>query len=192
VFNDEEPPRSGWAEIITLAERLGGRRMLVPVDPEARVRMFGLAHELAGEGGLGWSSRFIMIDGSFKSDGQEGFPPSIAQSLARKYGYAPGGADTARARVTEVLAIFDEQLGRALAVGHRYLLGAVPTALDVYLATFLTPIVGVSEADCPGMDATLRSAFRYLNAQVGGLVSRTLAEHRLMLFERHLGWPIVL
>src|SRR4051794_29276424 len=36
VLHDDEPPRSGWAEILALAERLGGERALVPEDPERR------------------------------------------------------------------------------------------------------------------------------------------------------------
>ena len=46
VFYDDEPPRTGWAEILLLAERLGGRVSLVPSDPAQRARLFGLAHEL--------------------------------------------------------------------------------------------------------------------------------------------------
>ena len=41
---DEEPPRTGWAEILALAERLGGRMSLIPEGEEARVQTFGLAH----------------------------------------------------------------------------------------------------------------------------------------------------
>ena len=51
MFVDDEPPRSSWAAIITRTEGLGGRVSLVPAEAEARARMFGLVHELAGEGG---------------------------------------------------------------------------------------------------------------------------------------------
>jgi glutathione S-transferase len=192
VLFDDEKPRTGWAEIIALAERLGGRVPLVPAEPEARARLFGLVSELAGEGGLAWSNRLLMIDGGVRSGGQEGFPLPVAQYLAPKYGYSADRAAAARARVAEVLAIFDRTLAAARAAGHRYLLGDALTALDIYLATFLTPITGVTEAECPAMRAPLRPAFTYVGRQVGDLLSAELAAHRRFVYDEHLGWPIVI
>ena len=192
VFFDDEAPRSNWAAIVARTELVGGRPPLVPGDPEARARIFGLLHELAGEGGLGWSCRLVMIDGGLRSEGREGFPLAVAQRLAPKYGHAPEHVAPARARIAEVLAQFDRLLAAARAAGHGYLLGDAPTALDIYLATFLTPIVGVSEAECPTMRAPIRPAFAYLGREVGGLVSAALAAHRRFIYDQHLGWPIVL
>ncbi len=36
VLFDDEPPRTGWGEILALAERLGGRVSLVPDDDASR------------------------------------------------------------------------------------------------------------------------------------------------------------
>ena len=192
VFFDDDAPRSSWAAIITLAERLGGRLPLVPAAPDARARMFGLIHELAGEDGLGWCSRLLMIDGGIRSDGREGFPLPVARRLAPKYVHTPECAVPARARIAEGLALFDRLLADARAAGHRYLLGGAPTALDLYVATFLTPIAGVSDTECPGMLAPVRPAFTYLAREVGGLLSPALAAYRRFVFDEHLGWPIVL
>jgi glutathione S-transferase len=192
VFFDAEAPRSHWAAIVTRAERLGGRVALVPKDPETRASMFGLLHEVAGEDGLGWSSRLIMIDGGLRSDGREGFPLEVATRLAPKYGYAPERIAPARARIAEVLAQLDRRLADARAAGHRYLLGDAPTALDIYVATFLTPITGVTEAECPQMRAPVRPAFAYLGRAVGDLLSAEVAAYRRFMFDEHLGWPIVL
>jgi glutathione S-transferase len=192
VLFDDEPPRTGWAEIIALAERLGGRVPLVPADAETRVRMFGLIHELAGEGGLAWSNRLLMIDGGLRSGGREGFPLPVAQYLAPKYGHAADRAAPARARAAEVLALLDHALGAARAVGHRYLLGDTLTALDIYVATFLTPITGVTEAECPTMRAPLRPAFTHVEREVGPLLSADLAAYRRFIYDEHLGWPIVI
>jgi glutathione S-transferase len=192
VLCDDEPPRSDWAAIIALAERLGGAMPLVPAKPEARARMFGLIHELAGEDGLGWCGRLLMIDGGLRSEGREGFPLRVAQSLAPKYGHAPDRVAPALARIAEVLGLLDRALRDARAAGHRYLLGNAPTALDVYVATFLTPITGVSEAECPGMLPPLRPAFDCVGRQVGRLLSPELADHRRFMFDEHLGWPIVI
>src|ERR1700678_1201881 len=54
---DKEPPRSSWAEILLLAERLAPKPALLPQDPAERALVFGLAHEILGEEGLAWSRR---------------------------------------------------------------------------------------------------------------------------------------
>jgi len=192
VLFDDEPPRTGWAEILALGEQLVGACRLVPVDPPARVRLHGMAHELAGAGGLGWSSRLLMVHEGLSSQGARGFPLAVAQYLAPRYGYAVDRIPAARARILEVLGLFADQLASSRAAGHRYLLGDGLTALDLYLATFLTPIVGVTEADCPGMRSELRPAFAHLAAEVGPALPPALAEHRRWIFERHLPWPIPL
>jgi glutathione S-transferase len=192
LLNDDDPPRTGWAEILSLAERIGGRVSLVPANIERRVRLFGLVHELAGEGGVGYSSRLLMIHGSLATGGAAGFPLPVARYLAPKYGYAAERIPAARARIGDILRLFDDELERSRAKGHGYVLGAQPSALDIYLAAFLIPLFGVSEADCPGMRAELRVAFTYLNAQVKDLLTPTLEAHRAMMLERHLGWPITL
>ena len=46
---DNERPRSGWAEILLLAERLAPAPSLLPADAAERALVFGLAHEICGE-----------------------------------------------------------------------------------------------------------------------------------------------
>src|SRR4051794_8942682 len=46
VAYEQERPRTGWAEILFLAERLAPAPALIPGDPERRTLMFGLAHEI--------------------------------------------------------------------------------------------------------------------------------------------------
>jgi glutathione S-transferase len=192
VLFDDEPPRAGWAEILALAERLGGAASLVPSTPPERARLFGLAHELAGENGLGWSERLIMIHGSLISGGARSFPLPVAQYLAAQYGYAPERFEPARARAVEILAWFDRLLADSHAAGHRYLVGDRLTALDLYLATFLTPIVGVTPDECPAMAPPVRPAYQYLGEQIGADLPPSLVEHRQMIYREHLPWPIVL
>jgi len=183
VLYDDEPPRTGWAEILALAERLGGPP-LVPGPSGQRIIHHGLVHELAAEGGLAWCSRLLMIHGGVTSDGARGFPLKVAQFLAPRYGYEPDRVPAAQARIREVIGTFAERLD-----GRRYLLEDRLTALDLYLATFLTPVLGVSEEDCPGMRPELRAAFAYLRDEVGALPPAVVA-HRAGIFERHLPWPI--
>src|SRR3954470_8129799 len=58
---DDEPPRSGWAEILMLAERLAPTPGLLPLQPEARARALRLADEFCGQNGLGWNRRLQLV-----------------------------------------------------------------------------------------------------------------------------------
>jgi glutathione S-transferase len=187
-----EPRRTSWAEILMFAERAGGAVSLLPDDAADRIRLFGVAHEIAGEDGLGYSSRLVMIHGSFASGGAEGFPMMAAQYLAPKYGYTEDRFAAAKRRVLDVLELLHRMVEKAESEGRAYLLGNRLSALDIYLATFLTPIMGVSERECPAMMPQLRPAFAYLKKEVGHAVTASLAAHRARIFERHLAWPIEL
>ncbi|HEX3698213.1 MAG TPA: hypothetical protein VH374_22770 [Polyangia bacterium] len=191
IIFDDDPPRTGWAEFTRLADRLGGPGSVLPTVADERVRVIGLLHELAGEDGLGWCSRLLMIHGSLASGGARSFPLPVAQYLAKDYGYAPERVDQARARVADVLLTLQQQLRRSHAAGQAYLVGDRVTALDVYAAAFLTPLVGVSEEDCPAMLPVLRPAFACLQQEVAA-VPAALAAHRRFMFEHHLAWPIAL
>jgi hypothetical protein len=46
---ENERPRSGWAEILLLTERLAPIPSLLPTGPAERALVFGLAHEICGE-----------------------------------------------------------------------------------------------------------------------------------------------
>lgn len=192
VLFDDDPPRTGWAETIRLADRLGGAGSLIPIDVDQRVRMFGLMHELAGEDGLGWYGRLLMVHGSLTSGGAQSLPLRVGEYLARDYGYSAARAEAAPVRIAEVMRLLDGVLARSHAAGHAYLLGERLTALDIYAATSLTPIVGVSEAECPAMQPVLRPAFAYLHDRMASALPPPLAAHRRFLLERHLGLPMVL
>jgi glutathione S-transferase len=185
-----EPPRTGWAEILMLSERLSDRSPLVPADPEQRCKLFGLAHEIAGEGGLGWCARLLTIHGSLSTEGARGFPLRAAHYLARKYGYAPERVAAARAKVSSVMATLAAELARSQARGGDYLLGDTPSALDIYWATFSVLLVGASEADCPAMPAELRPIFSYLREDLGLEAPSPLLAHRALMYSRHLPWPL--
>jgi glutathione S-transferase len=192
LLNGDEPPRTGWAEILGFAERMGGEVSLIPADAESRIRHHGLAHELAGEDGFGWCARLVMTEGSLASQGATSFPLPVAQRLAGKYSYAPDRLAGALARLREILRLFDGELARSRAAGHRYLMGPRMTALDVYLATFLTYALPLAEADCPQTVSVVRPAFAYFVDQIGADVPPALIEHRAYMFENHLPFPIVL
>ena len=75
-------------------------------------------------------------------------------------------------------------------LAKRYAHAPVDRALDIYAATFLTPLSELTEADCPRLAPPLRAAFATAHEALGALVSPDLMAHRTMILERHLGWPI--
>ena len=188
---DDEPPRSGWAEILALAERLQPDVPLVPADPEARCRMYGLSHELMSEGGLVWCGRLITIDASIKSDGRSGFSVPVARYLASRYGYAPDRVDAARDRIAQVFAVLHEQLRRSQQAGGLYYFGEQMTALDIYCAAAMNIFAPLPHEQCP-MHPVARTAFEWLHRETAAALPPALIAHRDFMHERHLGLPVQL
>jgi glutathione S-transferase len=185
---ESERPRTGWAEILLLAERLRPAPALVPADPEQRAFFFGLCHELCGEMGLGWCRRLEAV-----SAGLARTPPDpIAGWLGRKYGHHPETAALAPGRVRDVLALLADLLAQSRARGGRYLLGAELTALDVYWATFCNLI-----SPLPPEQLALPEAMRPLFVAADPAVHEHLAKsgllaHRDFVYREHLELPVVL
>jgi glutathione S-transferase len=192
VFHEAEPARTHWAAITALAARLAGPDSVIPDDLGARVEAMGLLHEIAGEQGIGWNARLAMIDVSITSEGKRGFPLPVAQYLARRYGYSPDAAALGRARIERQLQALRDRLRAQQSLGHAYLGGPRVSALDVYLATFLTPLSDITPEECPQLEPALRRAFGSAHDAFGSLVPAELRAHRQRVFERHLGWPIAL
>jgi glutathione S-transferase len=183
-----EPIRTHWSEILETAERLGADRgapSLVPNDDGQRMQLFGLAHELLGEHGLVWSSRLLVIHRGLETEGKEGFPLRIASYLAPKYGYAPGRADAARARVR---ALFD-RFARLLE-GKTYALGGALTALDLYIATAFEPLSPLSPELCPDTHPIVRHAFATAAPELSKEIPAVLLAHRDRIYGKHLELPV--
>ena len=90
--------------------------------------MFGLSHEILGEGGLVWNVRLLLIHSGVTTDGRAGWPKPVAEYLARRYGYAPDRVAAARARAAGTLRLLDAVLAESRGRGHAYFLGPSPTA----------------------------------------------------------------
>jgi glutathione S-transferase len=192
VLHGDEPARTHWAAITTLAARLGAADAVIPTDVAARAEAMGLLHEIAGEDGVGWNARLAMIDVTLATDGARGFPLAVGQRLAKRYGYTPAAARSSGARIQQQLGHLSGRLAAQQALGHAYLGGPRVSALDVYLATFLTPLSDIPPEECPGLAPVLRQAFGCAHEALGELVPAELRSHRRMIFERHLTWPIAL
>jgi glutathione S-transferase len=192
VLYRSEPVRTHWAAITTLAARLAPPDVVLPSDVASRADAMGLLHEIAGEDGLGWNARLAMIDATLTTGGKRGFPLPVGERLAERYGYTPEAARAARDRAGHQLALVATRLRAQRAEGHDYLGGAHVSALDVYLATFLTPLSELPPEACPDLAPLLRQAFGCAHDSLGDLVPPDLAAHRQRMFERHLAWPIQL
>ncbi|MBL4686621.1 MAG: hypothetical protein JKY37_18640 [Nannocystaceae bacterium] len=186
---EQERPRGGWAEILLLAERLAPKPSLLPVDPAQRALVFGLAHELCGEAGLGWSRRLQLVHAGIHDGG--GFPKRVAKYLAKKYGYSPVAGESAGARVIALLGMLTDRLKAQREAGSRYYVGDSLTAADVYGATFTGMFNPLPSEQC-AMDATTRSVFETQDDETKAALGPILFEHRDMMYAEHLALPLSL
>ncbi len=186
VMLDDEPARTGWAEILLLAERLQPEPSLVPTDPADRALMMGLCQEILGEGGLCWSRR---VQGAHAGlTGQGGFSPKVSGYLAKKYGYRPEAAEAVERRVVELLAMFAARLE---ASSGKYLLGDTMTAADVQLACGVALFAPLPTDQCAMLPA-FRDAYESLNEATKAAVHPALLKHRDWMYETHLELPLAL
>lgn len=177
-----ERPRSGWAEILWLAERLAPEPALIPADPEHRALFFGLCHEICGEEGLGWIRRIEMVHAGAESGDK------AMRWLARKYGHRPEIAARASQRVRAVLRMLDAQLQRH---HGRYLMGEALTALDIYLATFLNIVSPLPPELLPHSEFLKRTTSQ-IDPEVARILAGGLLAHRDRIYREHLELPVVL
>ena len=189
VVYENERPRSGWAEILLLAERLAPSPSLLPRDPAERTLVFGLAHEICGEGGLGWSRRLQLVHAGLQKGG--GFPEPVAKYLGKKYGYSPEGGAASALRVAELLGMLVARLKAQREAGSRYYVGGSLTAADVYSATFAAMFAPLPPAQCE-MDPGTRAAFATRDARIEAALDPVLFEHRDMMYAEHLELPLSL
>jgi glutathione S-transferase len=186
---EQEKPRSGWAEILELAERIAPTPSVLPADAAARAVVMDLARDICGEGGLAWSRRLQMIHAGLNKAG--GFPGRVAGYLAKKYGYSPELGAASGARVAEVLGKLVARLKEQKKAGSGYYLGDKVTALDVYAATGMAMFGALPPAQCD-MDAGMRAAFETRDPQTEAALDPILFEHRDMMYAKHLELPLSL
>jgi glutathione S-transferase len=186
---ENEAPRTGWAEILLLAERLAPTPALIPAHPEDRALLFGLSHEICGEDGLGWARRLHGVHSSLA--GGAGFPRPIAEYLGAKYGYRGDNGEAAGRRVVDILGLFARRLAQQRQRGSRYLIGDALTAADIYLATFMALFAPLPNDLCPIPDA-FRTAFSAMDDATRAALDPVLLEHRDEIYEKHLELPLTL
>ncbi|MEZ5811012.1 MAG: hypothetical protein R3D45_06295 [Rhizobiaceae bacterium] len=188
AFLDGERPRSGWSEILLLAERLAPSPPLLPADLADRALVFGLAHELCGEGGLGWIRRLQLVHAGL--NGGDGFAEPVARYLAKKYGYRAEEAEAYDDRVVGLLAMLAARLRAQEEAGSRYYVGDSLTAVDVYSATFMALFKPLPPEQRP--NDTGGTAFGVLDDRTEAALDPVLLRHRDMMYAEHLELPLSL
>ena len=186
---EDEAPRTGWAEILLLAERLQPEPSLLPEDPAERALLFGLLHEIAGEDGLGWARRIAGIHAALQGGG--GFPRPVAEYLAPKYGYRPEAGQAAGARVVALLEMLAARLAAQERAGSAYLVGDALSAADIHLAAFMALLAPLPPEQCPMPDA-FRAAFESRDEATEKALAPALLAHRDRIYRDHLELPIIL
>lgn len=190
VAYEKEPLRTGWAEILLLAERLAPEPRLIPEDARGRALMFGLSHEICGEMGFGWCLRLHAVQQSLSHNpaagDAAGFPPEVSAALASKYGFNPHDVGLARARVIGIAEMLDERLAT-----NRYLLGSELTAVDVYWATFANMLTPLPEEQLPAVPL-IRNIYTTTDAEFSAAMTSRLRDHQRLIYEAHLELPVPL
>jgi glutathione S-transferase len=187
VVLDREAPRSGWMEILMLAESLAPQPVLLPLEPHARGRVVELSNEFCGERGLGWTRRLQLVQAGLQNAG--GFAERVAGYLGKKYGYHPEAGYGARVR--QLLGQFAETLHGQNATGSFYYVGKDLTAVDIYSAVFMALFRPLPESQCR-MDPQIRAAFEWLDADTAAALDPILLEHRDRIYAQHLELPLAL
>lgn len=185
VAYNREALRTGWVEILVLAERLAPEPALIPGDARARALFFGLAHEIVGEMGLGWCQRLLILKGSLDHSGEPG-TTSSAGRLAGKYGLIPAHVRVAEDRVVEVLGLLDTELG-----DQDYFFPGQLTALDIYWATMANLLTPLPEDQLP-MGERMRAVYATDNERVLGALTARLRAHQERIYRDHLELPVPL
>ena len=185
AMHENERPRTGWAEILLLAERLRPEPRLVPADPEQRAFFFGVCHELCGEMGLAWCRRLEGVTAGLAQTP----PDPISVFLGGKYGHSAETAALAPGRVRDVLALLGSLLARSKG---RHLLGDELTALDLYWATFCN-LVSPLPPEQLAIPERMKPLFTSPDPAVHELLRKTgLLAHRDRIYREHLELPVVL
>jgi glutathione S-transferase len=188
AFYDDEPPRTGWAEILMLAERLQPAPALLPLDPPTRGHALLLCEKFCAPSGLGSMRRLQNVHAGLTRNG--GFSERVAGYLGRKYGYDPAQASGYGPRVRELLRELAAALRAKRGIGPYYL-GSTLSAVDVYSATFMAIFCPLPELQC-AMDPSIRAAFESLDEDTAKAIDPVLLEHRDMMYAKHLELPLSL
>ncbi len=186
---EDERPRTGWEEILWLAERLSESLPLIPENPRDRMTMFALSRELMGEMGLIWCFRLYAMPERLDPSADHMNP--AAEDFANKYHSGGTSAAWARTRAVQILTLLDEQMQSQEACGQEYLVGSQLTAADIYLAKAFNLLAPLPPAQLPISD-DVRVLFTASDPGIVGALTPRLLALRDRIYAAHLRLPMEL
>ena len=189
IWNDERP-RSTWLEQLYLAERLQPEPALIPANADDRVLMFGLINEIAGENGLGWQRRHLLIEHNASNPATDQRTRDFWRRFGGKYLFSEEAAAAAPARVASTLKFLADRLDRQKARGSNFLVGDKLTAADIYWATFAALIRPMPPEWCP-MATSFREMYTEKNPLIVAATEPSLMDHRDFIYREYLELPVV-
>ncbi len=185
AIQGDEPPRDGWADILSLAERLAPKPGLVPEDLVLRAQMFGLAHLICGPGGFAWERRHQLF-GPIMAMGPAG--REAVGRMAGKYAWSEEASAAAPARVAAILRHLADQLSAQAERGSPWFVGDEMTAVDLYWATFCAMLEPLPEEQCP-MPTMLRQGYLLDDPAIRSERDAILLDHRDRIYREVLPPP---
>jgi glutathione S-transferase len=184
AWNDEAPIHR-WQDIVLLAERIAPTPALVPSDATARMLMWGICNELAGEQGLGWNRRLQ----GFARARNSGRVIPTSEALIAKYGYDAEAVKTVVSRIAGTLTALAAQLKAQHARGVSFIVGEALSAADIYFVTFLNLVAPLPPEQCPMPDA-FRAGFTAREPEIVAALDPILMAHRDRIFHAHFKNPM--
>lgn len=185
---DDEPARTGWREIIELAEQLQPQPALCPESSQEREEMLKWIDLLAGDNGLGWHRRLMLFQPLMALP--EDHPGhQLVAGMAGRYGYTPAAAEAAPTRIMEILRLLSRRFADQSTAGSRYLQGERLSALDLYWAAFAAIIDPLPHAICP-MPEMLRDSYLCEDPGIRAALDPKLLDHREKIYQDWLEVPL--
>ena len=185
---EDEPPRTGWFDILMLAERLGSGPSLLPEASTDRALCLGLIMEICGQDGFGWNRRLNMLAAIWGAQAPAEAAPH-EQEYTRQYGLSAEAAARAPARAADILGALAAQLHAQRAQGSDYLIGGRLSAADLYWACF-SQLVGPLPREVNPIPDYVVSLYSAVPEAVAAALDPILLEHRARIYERHIGLPL--
>ena len=182
VMVEGMPPKSNWADILMLAERLAPEPALMPSSSAERIEAFGLCAEICAEGGFLWASRTLTLAAA-----KEG--PARNELMQRAYGGTAAEIANAPARVADILGMLADRLKVQEKRGSPYLLGNKLLACDIYWACFSQSVAVLPPDMCP-MPEPLRRIYENVPASTRAALDPILLRHRDFIYREHIGLPL--
>lgn len=184
---DDAPALTGWAEILLRAERLAPEPRLLPEDAAERALVFGLAHELMGQGGFCWTRRLMMIHPLLQLP-VDNPVRAFGDRLASRYGCDEA---VAPARLAAILRMLSDRLADQKRAGSPYLVGDALTAADIYWAATCALVAPLPAEVCP-MSDMMRGAYGSPHPAIDEALEPELLAHRDRIYQAHMEYPVVL